>query len=109
MTDLQLEILSIKLPEYAELRSPAYRLVAVYTKANIQFVPGQNLYPTKTMITNIVKEWNSAARVVNGKIKGFKSKKEILVSKLDKLYNVMYCHCTNITPVRRRAMTLKDW
>ena len=26
MTDLQLEILSIKLPEYAELRPPAYRL-----------------------------------------------------------------------------------
>ena len=30
-------------------------LVAVYNKANIQFVPGQNLYPIKTIINKIVK------------------------------------------------------
>ena len=78
-------------------------LVAVYTKANIQFVPGQNLYPTKTIKNKIIKEWNSASSVGSGKSKGFKSKKEILVSKLDKLYNVMYCQCTNITSCEEKG------
>ena len=37
---------------------------------------------------------NSAVSVGKGKMKEFKSKKEILMSKLDKLYNMMYCQYT---------------
>ena len=72
-------------------------LLEVYTKANIQFVPGQNIYPRKTITNKIMKDWKTAGEVANTKVKGAKNKKEIIMSKLDKLFNVLYCQCSNIT------------
>ena len=44
VTDIQLEILSIQLPEYAELRSPAYRLLRILDPLSQQ-VTGLTCYP----------------------------------------------------------------
>ena len=45
-------------------------LISIYSKANIQFFPGQNMYPRKTIINKITKEWKTVIDVVNNKGKG---------------------------------------
>jgi hypothetical protein len=78
-------------------------LISVYSKANIQFVPGQNMFPRKTIIAKIQRDWKAAIDVVNNKVKGAKQKKELIMDKLDKFYNVLYCLCTNIISCEERG------
>ena len=71
-------------------------LISVYRKANIQFEPGQNLQSNKAIREKIEKVWKDAVFVANNTGKGLKQKKEVLMDKMDKMFKVLYCQCSNI-------------
>ena len=78
----------------------ADQLIAIYSKANVQFVPGQNMMPRKSIINKILIDWKIAMEVASHK--KFK-KKENLLKRMDKLYPVLYCICTEILSCQEKG------
>ena len=78
----------------------ADQLIAIYSKTNVQFVPGQNMMPRKSIINKILIDWKIAMEVASHK--KFK-KKENLLKRMDKLYPVLYCICTEILSCQEKG------
>ena len=58
----------------------ADQLVAIYSKASVQFVPGQNMMPRKSIINKLLIDWKIAMEVDSHK--KFK-KKDNLLKRID--------------------------
>lgn len=72
------------------------QVISVYSKASRFFMPGVNMIKETSIVTKIEKDWKKAVDIVNNKGKNLKDRKEAMIDRLDKIYDLLLCQCSNI-------------
>ena len=78
-------------------------LIAVYQKANIQFLPGVNMSAKKSITNKIERDWARAIEIVGRKGVKKNNKEQLFINKLDLLYPVLICECPSIVSCEERG------
>ena len=78
-------------------------LLAVYQKANIQFLPGGNMSAKMSINNKIKRDWVRAVEIVGRKSVKKNNKEQLFINKLDLLYPVLICECPSIVSCKEKG------
>ena len=79
-------------------------LIAVYQKANVQFLPGVNMSAKKSITNKIERDWARAIEIVGRKGVKKNNKEQLIINKLDLLYPVLIVSVPALCLVRREGV-----